>query len=327
MAVSNEMSFILYIMNINYNILFYLSVIIFPLGIFSNTISILVFMRKQFAKYNIGFFNIYIAISNNILLFLSFFVYYSQSKNNDILVWSEFTCKFFNYVIRVFVVNNSWLNVLIAFDRWLCIKYPNKYKFMENRKFMYLYLVLIMLFSMICHSSNLLLNIVSTTSFNPSTNQTTTTKLCTTNEIIVNIRDGLTIIFRSILPFIVMLILNISLIRNLLNMKKKLNMTRSLSRELNFSFSIIALNILFLISILPNMVCLILLNIYQYGFKSQLTSKNLVIINLAFSASLYFLTYNFSFPFFVNLKFNKLFRKEFLLLLKNLRSKIKNCSL
>lgn len=198
---------------------------------------------------------------------------------------------------------------------------------MENRKFMYLYLVLIMLFSMICHSSNLLLNIVSTTSFNPSTNQTTTTKLCTTNEIIVNIRDGLTIIFRSILPFIVMLILNISLIRNLLNMKKKLNMTRSLSRELNFSFSIIALNILFLISILPNMVCLILLNIYQYGFKSQLTSKNLVIINLAFSASLYFLTYNFSFPFFVNLKFNKLFRKEFLLLLKNLRSKIKNCSL
>ena len=198
---------------------------------------------------------------------------------------------------------------------------------MEKRKFMYLYLILIMLFSMICHSSNLLLNIVSTISYNPTTNQTTTTKFCTTNEIIINLRDGLTIIFRSILPFIVMIILNISLIRNLFIMKKKFNMTRSLSRELNFSFSIIALNVLFLISILPNIVCLILLNIYQYGFKSQLTSKNLVIINLTFSVSIFFLTYNYVFPFFVNLKFNKLFRKELVLFLKNLRSKIKNCSL
>ena len=216
MALSNEISFILYIMNINYNLLFYLSVIIFPLGIFFNIVSVLVFMRKKFVKYNIGFYNSWIAINNNILLFLSFFVYYTQSKNNDILIWSKFSCKFFNYTIRVFVINNSWLNVLIAFDRWLKIKYPNKYKFMENRKFMYLYLAFIMLFSMLCHSSNLLLNIVSTTSFNPTTNQTTKTKLCTTNEIVINIRDGLTIIFRSILPFVVMFILNISLIYDIL---------------------------------------------------------------------------------------------------------------
>ena len=218
---------------------------------------------------------------------------------------------------------NSWLNVLIAFDRWLSNKYQNKYRFMEKRKFMYLFLFLIMLFSMICHFSNLFLNLVSTSTVNTSTNQTIITKLCTSYEIAINIRDMSVIIFRTLLPFFVMFILNISLIRNVLSMKKKLNITRSLSRELNFSFSIIALNMLFLISLLPNMVCLILLNIFQYGFKSQLTSKNLAIINFGFSISIFFITYNYAFPFLVNLKFNKLFRNELVLFIKKLRFKMK----
>ena len=323
MVQSNEASFILNIINTNNTFLFYISIIIFPFGIVFNTLSILVFMRKQFSKYNFSFYNTWIAIINSIILMLAFCVYYTQSKRNDILVWSEFTCKFFNYTLRVFMTTSSWLNVLIAFDRWMCIKYPDKYNFMVKRKFMYLYLILIILLSMVLHSSNLFLNLVSTTSLNPSTNQTIITKLCTSYEIAINIRDIVTIIIRTLLPFIVMFILNISLIRNLIITKKSLNITRSLSREFNFSFSIIALNMLFLISLLPNMVSLILLNIFQYGFKSQLTSKNLAIINFGFSISIFFITYNYAFPFLVNLKFNKLFRNEFVLFIKKLRFKMK----
>jgi hypothetical protein len=273
-------------------------------------------MRKQFSKYNIGFYNIYIAVNNNIVIILAFLIFYSQSKDDDVQLWSNVACKSINFIFRSLVMYNSWLNVLITVDRLLCIKYPNKYKHIEKRKFIYPILFFLLLGNMICNSPSLLLYVVSIQTYNQITNQTLITKKCTSAELAINIRDTLVIIFRILLPFLLMFIFNITIIKNLRRMKNNLNITRELNREYNFSFSIIALNMLFIISLLPNVVTLILLNVVQYGYKAQISSKSYAIINFCFSISILIATYSHVFPFLVNLKFNKLFRKEFYLFIR-----------
>ena len=76
MTLSDDITFTLYMIDLNNKFLFYLSIIIFPLGIFFNIISILIFRRKKFSKNNLGFYNIFIAIVNNIILVLAIIIYH-----------------------------------------------------------------------------------------------------------------------------------------------------------------------------------------------------------------------------------------------------------
>ena len=320
MSIEEDSKFILYIIDINEKTSFYFSILALPIGFIFNLISILVFMRKQISKYNVGFYNICIALNNNIAIIIVFLIFFTQSKKNDILLWSNITYKSIAYGIRVTTTITSWFNVLIAFDIMLCIKYPSKYKSIHRRKVIYLEILATILGAMLIHSPNLLLNIVTIPTYHPITNQTIITKLCTYNEIVINVRDGVTIIIRIILPFLLMFVFNISIIKNLIRKKNSLNISRDFNREYNFGFSIIALSVLFIVTLLPNAISLVLLNVVQYGYKSQISSKNLAIINLCFNLSVLIASYNHAFPFLVNLKFNKLFRREFILFIKNKRS-------
>ena len=302
------------IVDANKKILFYLSIIVFPVGFVLNIASMLVFTSKTFRKCNIGFYNTFIAVNNNLTLIFAFLIFFTQSSGNDVLLWSNISCRSLNYIYRVFVMNNSWLNVLLTLDRMVCLGHQNKYKYIKSKKTICLMIAGVFLVVMAINLPNSMFSVISVSHNNSLTNMTETSKLCSSVDI--GLRDGLTIIFRIILPFILMFCFNVSLIKNLFAMKKKLKVSRELQKEYNLASSIVALNVLFFTSLLPNAICLILLNIVQYGFISQLSSLSLAVVNVCFSISIFFASYNDAFPFFINLKFNLLFRKVIIFFFK-----------
>ena len=319
--MSNDLSYISWLQTLNNQYLFYVSTVIFPLAVILNTTSIVVFSRKRFANHTNGLFNIFIDIANNILFLSAFPFYYTKAIGNDIELWSDLTCKTLNYVFKVTVAYNSWLNVLISFDRMASVVYPHSFKFMKKRKCIYIIFALILVTLCLMYTPNLLLNVIIINENSTNGNQTSkTTKLCSGSPLLVNIRDGIAMIFRIILPFILMLIFNIILIKNLVKTKRNLNKERSMRKEEKFSRSIIALNFLFFITTLPYLVALVLLNMFQYSSKSTFSSSDTAIINFCLSIAVSISVYNHGLPCLVNLYFNKVFREEFFNLLSNTKS-------
>ena len=321
MSENNESSYASWLQTLNNQYLFYLSTVAFPLAFILNSISLVVFSRKRFANHTNGLFNIYIDILNNSLFLIAFPFYYSKGIGNDIELWSDLTCKSLNYLLEVSISCNSWLNVLISFDRMVSVVYPHSFKFMKKRKCIYIIFALILVALCLLYTPNLLLKVITVSVNSTDVNKTsTTTKLCSGSPLLVNIRDGIALSFTIILPFILMLLFNIILIKSIIKMKRNLNIDRSLRKEEKFARSILALNFLFFITSLPYLVALVLLNMFQYSSKSTFSSSDTAIINFCLSIAVSISVYNHGLPCLVNLYFNKVFREEFFNLLSNTKS-------
>jgi hypothetical protein len=100
--------------------------------------------------------------------------------------------------------------------------------------------------------------------------------------------------------------------------KTKFKKITELKKEYQFAFSIFFMNVLYTLLLLPAFVCLIYLNIIQYAQTSVILSRQLIIAQFAYSASLLIVSFEFLFTFFVNILFNKIFRQEFLVFTKQL---------
>ena len=312
----DDLSYISWLQTLNRQYLFYLSTVAFPLAVILNTTSIVVFSRKKFSTHTNGLFNIYIDILNNCLFLVAFPFYYTKAIGNDIELWSDLTCKSLNYLLEVSISCNSWLNVLISFDRMASVAYPHSFKFMKKRKCIYIIFALILVTLFLVYTPNLLLNVIIINENSTNVNQTTTTtKLCSGNPLLVNMRDGIALSFTIILPFILMLIFNIILIKSLIKTKRNLNIDRSLRKEEKFARSILALNFLFFVTSLPYLIALVLLNLFQYSSKSTFSSSDIALINFCLTIAISISAYNYGLPCLVNLYFNKLFREEFFNLL------------
>ena len=175
MAQNNDLSYILWIQSINNQYLFYLSTIIFPFSFVLNFISLAVFLRKRFSNHTNGLFNIYIDIVNNCSFLVGFLYYYTKGIDNDIELWSDLTCKLLNYIFRTIIAYNSWLNVLISFDRMVSVVYPHRFKFMKNRKYICIIFAIIIFLLCLFYIPNLFLNVTTFNETSLALNQTSRT--------------------------------------------------------------------------------------------------------------------------------------------------------
>jgi hypothetical protein len=114
-----------------------------------------------------------------------------------------------------------------------------------------------------------------------------------------------------------MILLNTLLVRKLIKSKQITN--RQLKKEHNFAFTVIFLNAFFVITLLPSAIILIGSNIVGYKDATSVASKSATIMNFAFVVGQYFAGFNYTFSFLLNLKFNKLFRKEFFLMIVDIK--------
>lgn len=299
----DNVEFLKWINDLDLRFLFYTTLIILPVSLFFNSMAIFIFLDKKFKKSTNWIHHVTLNTINNVLAILIFAIYFTQSINKDILLYSSLTCKLASFGLRVLMQQSSWIYVILVTERLLCVTHPAEYKSFKNKK-LTLIIGVGVVFILICflNTPNLLLNLEAT-----PTNISASAKLgvCTGDDKLLKIRDMMVIVFRMGVPFMLTIALNTVLIIKLRVSRKSLRIRdRFMMNEYRFAFSIIVLNFLFIITLIPAIIALIYSNVV-------VDVRQIAIANFMRHVAQLIAGYNYFFNFFINFKTNALFRKEF----------------
>ena len=294
-----------YLTRLQNEISFYSCWIILIIGLISNTLNIIICMRKRIQREAIGFYSPLMSIFNVTSLVYGFFTFYKSTRMY--YLESTLNCTLFFYLGRITYQMSSWLYVMCSLDRMICITYPRKYKLFKKRHI--LTLTVLGLFMTICllNIPNLFYQVIDNTSKNE-------TKLCTpSSPFVILIRDTIALLMRTALPIVLEFFINISLIYKLIKSRRNLNLKRSLRRDYKFAFTIVMLNVMFLITNVPFFVtCL-----YSMAMGYERVDVNSIFkLRYGYVSFWLFLTaivssYMFVSVFFVNMMFCRFFKIEF----------------
>lgn len=295
--------------------------VVLSLALVFNPLSILVYSRKKFSNNTIGFYNNFLSVVNTLIVLTRFTQRILDRYDLDVTLISIFTCKLFDYYLRTILNLSSWLNVLATLDRLIKCTKPNKFVFLKSRKIISLVIFGLVLVFLLTNSANLFFEIKISTKNQTYLNKTNLIEIkqCTASKTVTLIRDTMGQLIRIYLPFSLMFIINIILIRILIKSKLNLRMDKSLRKEIHFSLSIVALNIMFLITSLPLSYFIIWLNVYPNGLDTVVKQ---VTYEMNYTIAAYFLTFDYCLQFLVNLVFNRIFRREFVKILIWIMSKM-----
>ena len=286
-------------------------------------------------------------------MIICFITYFPISIGKDLSITSDIACKLIPYAVRICVQIPSWIQVFITYDRYFLVAYPNRFRFLRTKLFIFLLNSGMMVFLLAINVPNLLFNLrsqtVSSSSNINGSNMTsvTTTRTCVSTRDISLWRDMTAIVVRTMVPFFLILYGNSLLVRTFLESKRRVHAShadqtsatnnssestsksiktnastsRASKKEFPFINSIIAMDVFFLISLLPLAVTLVISNIYTY-IPSIGSPGNVAANRLAYFISIYFSVTANIFTFVVTLMFNKLFKRELLSILTRIRSKL-----
>lgn len=303
-------------------ILFYLSVSLFPLGIVTNTIEIAIFQMGKFHKTTMGFFFTINATLNIITIVYLLIFIPAAVFNNYLHLSSDFSCKVYYFFLRLLYQASSWLQVIITADRLLFILFPNRFKFQKNKKILSIILLGVFFCISLLNIPNLMLYRNVILSHQPN-NQTIITIYCTAQPQVLIARDILLISFRIFIPFILMLLMNLTLIFKVKKCRKKIKINRNIRNEFRFVFTVIATTFIFLSIFIPNIVYIILSDKFQnnQNIKQKQTYNAFLVLLETLSSLGYF--FNYSLNILAQLIFNQVFNQQFCRILGILWEKIK----
>lgn len=308
-------SFVIWITSLNNETIYYMNLITIPFGLFFNTISLCVSLRKKFSKYTMGIYNTIISSLDILFLSMIFLVNFFQLKKSDVLTISHFSCKFFSFMIRYSAQFPSWVYIQVAIDRILCVSYQLKYRETKRKKFIVLVafsLIACLLFTL--NSPNLHFKLASIAQSN------VTKSLCTSSSNIVKFRDVSSVFLRSLLPILFLILLNTILLFKLLTIRRQFsNFNPVMKKEYRFAVSSIILSAFFILFLTPNAFALVYLIVLEYDPTVLEDSIRQETGNKLYFVCLYISNFNYTFNFFINLKTNYIFRKEFLRFLGEVR--------
>ena len=295
--------------NILINTSLYGSVLVHPIGFIFNTFSIIIFARKKFSDTTMGYYNIVMAFNNNIGILFNFLKSFTYGYGNDILMWSSFNCAFIYYVSRVSVSLSSWLNVMVTLDRMIFLVYSRNFLFLKNKKILSIIIFMLFLMLALINIPNLFLFVTTTVTYSNATNQyVIASQTCGPSKNLEVLVDIIRIFVRAVVPFVLVIFGDAFLIYKFIKTKVKLKKGKISRKEITFAYSIGALSMLFIISLTPFVITLTIMNIMTQ--LNLMLTKAYLIVYLLYGFSLVITTYNYSFMFLVNLRYNKIFRKE-----------------
>jgi len=289
---------------------YYTILIITNLGLITNTLNIFISLKRSIQQSTMGFYNIIMSVFNIFSLVAGYVAVFPQTISKpDLNLSSTFSCIAIAYLQRLVIHMSSWINVMISADRMICVSFPGRFNFINNKKILSFIALGLFIVISILNGANFLFYLKIQTTIDPTTNQTIiTSKACTSNPQVVLIRDTISVTIRVMLPVIIDTILNIILIYKLFQSRRKVSqMTISSKKDYKFSFTIVMLNFAFLVFEMPTFIAAIYLNIIN---NSQPTLRSQAIALFAYNCSLVFAIYQFGSIFFINLFFNKIFQKE-----------------
>ena len=291
-----------YLTKVSNDINTYLTYILPAIGIPCNLISVFIFWRLIRNKSNMVFLGIFQSIFDAILLLLVLLVFRSKYLFGINLVnQGDALCKVVTFLRRYIYIASSWMLVLITFDRVIFVlyRYEGRFKFMKNKLILTALIFALLVILALFNVPNFLFY--------------SDAKLaCVSPENIDLVTDIVSIIFRTFLPFALMIVSNLAMILKI--SKSSRNMfknTTSSRRELQLTFAVMAFNGFFLFVNIPFALYFIFSDVNSYSgamdnnplFKAQYALCNAVTSSFSF--------FQQTFSFFMYLIFNKLFRAEF----------------
>lgn len=280
-----------------------MNIIMSAIGIPCNLLSIIIFTRLLRNKTNMGFLGIFQSIIDMLILALFLLVFRSsQLFGTSFAGMNDSLCKFLTFLRRFILHASSWIAVLSTFDRFTFVLYghDNRLKFMKNKLMLSSCIFAIFTIITILDIPNLFFYVQN--------------RACTGNNNAVISSDIISILLRTYIPFVLMVVFNIFMIRKLFNNTRTTFKQNSLSRkEYQFTLAVMAYDAYFFILNAPLSIYYIM---YDINLYSDALKGDDLVFNAAYSVS-GAVTSNFSFlvqtfSFFMYVCFNKLYRIEFL---------------
>ena len=239
-------------------------------GVISNLIILLVFMRRQFEKASYTLF-LSILASSDILSIITLLPYNLKINGVAIIFISNYTCKIFDFLSYALPANSSWLLALISIERLVSIKFTS-IRILKVNVFAKLSIcVMIFAWNLAIYTIRLLH--ISTSSTDDELFSTLNTSTVNGSELItcgfsnlylLNTMVWVDMVNSTLMPFAIMIVCSILIIREIFisrfkakngNSKMSKKDLRKHKKDIQFSATILSLNVVFFLFNLP--VCII----------------------------------------------------------------------
>lgn len=307
------------IINILYRFNFYSMVILIPIGIVGNIISIFIFTRPSFnQKTNTGRLYSFLCVVNLITI-----VFVTAFKNkNDFTQYSiQLPLSTEKFIEHTMYQSLSWIQVIISVDRFIFVLYPIKgVRFMSKKWVLYSIILGSFIFILGLNSPYFIRHSHTYTNY---LNQSITIFDYMSPEIAI-LSFNVQVLMRFFIPYFLMLIVDAIVIIRLKRSKIVMRnrhasiWTRQTShtakKSSRFTRNTILIDLIYLIFNFPSIIDGIYRLVFSYFPK--LISLSLLlreILNVLFPL---FSFYYLSLIFILFLVFNRIFRSEFILLFR-----------
>ena len=281
-----------------------IGLLVIPLGIISNIITLVVFIRRNFKKFSAR--NIFCAlVISDILKLISVTIFYRIGRNFAFM--SELGCRLQTYIEAFTTTLSMFLVVYSSIDKFFFITNP---KLKLNRNLVILLIILIALIYSATYAilpeykTSLNNSSLNNSSFNNNSFNNNSLSFVCSNSVISFLLE---MIFSVLIPSLMTLLFSCLLISSILESRLKiLNLNtqkdrRRLKKDIIFAISTLIINILYLLFNLPLFIFKFLNKLKPNPTFSLMIPYFGDLQNLAFSMNMYIL-----------IIFNSIFRREFL---------------
>ena len=309
--IENKELFVAHLNKSIQNSIFYTCILILTFNMLTNVLNILICLRAKIRKSIMGFYNHLISASNLASLVVGFVRFFPESIGRaDVILASTFSCALGKYLTYTIVTLPPWLHVMASLDRTLSILYPKRFEcFIRNKCFLSWSILVFIVTEMIIY-------VPFTFFYLENTNQTIRCKASQRVFFVAMLELAL---LRTLAPLLLQALLSGLLIWKLFRTRRNAK-TRRLKREYHFAFVILVLNVCFFVTELPIMIVNMVFAVRREAPTMPITpatSMYWASVNVARHFAQLFATYMYGSIFFVNLFFNKIFRKEIKHMLRN----------
>jgi hypothetical protein len=305
----------------------YISPLILVNGLVGNTLVIVVYRRKAFREKSIAFYSCALAIANTICCIQIVRLIIKYGHNVEFNLHSSMLCKLDYYFIYSVTPISSHLLVVISLDRMISIVYMRYYSVLKTRRFQLIVVTSIALVNLITYAPMVFFHYLEINKVNLSVPQMASSnksrfhnfveleaRICKINREHEVIYDWLDMFNSALVPFTLMIAFTLAITLRLYRTRAKVCRGYfAASRARDFAFVSIMMNMIFLVLCLP---------IMAYGLSPTSNDDKVEIVLKTILDALFYISV--ADLFWINLLFNRLFRKEFLLFIESCKGRIRS---